>query len=195
VNRLTHIAGGAAAWLGPCAVIHPAPATIAGGAVIAGVCAPWCDIDNLGAWAKRTKRGLRRRRRAGKTIWQLNLIRWRAHPIRGRLSALIALAGPHRQGPCHSLLTALCAGAGLAWAPALWWAGWPAWAGAALAAGLCSHILLDLANEKPVRALWPLRLELYGLGIPVGKRAEVLLIRPAVTFAAALFAVVAIRGH
>lgn len=123
----THQLGGAAAWLGACAPLHPAALTLAGGTVIAALSAPGCDIDVSTSKIARAHR------------WA-----WR----------VVRLAGRHREGPCHSLLTAAFAGLA-AMIPVGWIAAWPLWAGLAVFTGLASHILLDGFTESPVRMLWP----------------------------------------
>lgn len=182
MNHSTHVLGGATAWLGVCALATPGPLPLLAGTAVAALAAPWCDIDNLGAWRRRRKRGIYRttRRRRGhrpRSRYRLQLIRWRKHPIRSRVAWLVSLLGEHRQGPCHSLLCLPLPGLA-ALIPILWIAAWPLWIPLAVMAGLASHILLDLANKKPVRLLWPLPLEVYGLGVLVGGATERWLVRP-----------------
>jgi hypothetical protein len=177
----THMIGGAAAWAGLCAATGTtAVGLVAGGMLAAGAAAPWCDLDNLGAWSRRTRRGVRRTRRGV----QVRLVRWRRHPVKSRLSWLVCRLGSHREGPCHSVLVTAALGGALAAAGAV--SGlWPWWLGAAVGAGLVSHVGLDLLNERPVRVFWPFGRLWYGLGIDVGKAGETWLVRPACFAAAA----------
>jgi membrane-bound metal-dependent hydrolase YbcI (DUF457 family) len=163
MDGLTHSAFGAACWLGGAYLARAGHVAEAAGAVAAAVAAPWCDIDNVGAWGSRRKGALG--------------VRWRKHPVRYRVALAVSVFGKHRQGPAHSLLVAPLLGV-LAALPHARWAWWPLWAGAAISTGLASHILLDLANKRPVRLLWPWDLEAGGLGVPVGGAAELLLVRP-----------------
>jgi membrane-bound metal-dependent hydrolase YbcI (DUF457 family) len=173
--RATHVIGGCAAWLAVCAAASPPAVVTLAGTVAAGVAAPLCDIDNVGAWASR-RRGSRRR----------------AHPWKYRAARVIAHWGAHRRGPCHSFIVTACAAVLLA-APVLL-AGWWPWAiAAAMGTGWWSHIALDLANAQPVRAFWPFGPLIYGLGFRVGRRGELWLIRPAAAAAVALLALVTLR--
>lgn len=135
---------------------------VAGG-VAAALAAPLPDLDNVGAWAARHKGAFG--------------VRWRKHPVRYRLALLLAAFGQHRQGPAHSLLVAPLLGLALV-APVGRWPWWPWWLGVAVSVAVVSHILIDLLNKRPVKALWPWDAEVGGLGVPVGGTVEMLLIRP-----------------
>jgi len=108
------------------------------------------------------------------------------------VASVLSLLGEHREGPCHSLLVAACLGAGVALLHGVWgW--WPVWAGLALGAGLCSHVLIDMLNRTGVAAFWPwpflLGLHLFEVGGPV----EVWVIRPVCFLAAGALAWVQFR--
>lgn len=128
---VTHAAAGAAAWAAAAPHLHHATtaASLAGGAVVAAAVAPWPDIDN-------------RRSAAAQAVKPLH--------------ALVSMAGGHRQGPTHSLLATVLAGLLFA-LPGKYLHGWPWWAPWAAGAGWLSHCLIDMANERPVRFLWPAR--------------------------------------
>lgn len=193
MNRPTHVAGGCAGWLGVSLLVHPSALAILAGTVLAGAVAPLNDIDNLGAWSRRKKRGIFKARRRGKTYRRVQLVRWRRHPVKSRLSWLITLLGKHREGPCHSLL--IVVPFGLAFLlPVLWLTWWPLWLGPAVAVGLASHVGLDLLNERPVKVFWPFPLLVYGLGLRVGKVGETRLIRPLCMAAVPVLFWLTIRG-
>jgi membrane-bound metal-dependent hydrolase YbcI (DUF457 family) len=174
MNGPTHMAFGAACWLGGCLVLHAPSIPAITGAILAALAAPQCDLDNLGAWSKMSKP----RRKDHPIRWTAAKlgVPTRKHPIRYRIALALAEFGPHRQGPAHSLITVGLVGVLLA-LPVLAVSWWPWTVGAAVACGLVSHIVLDLANDKPVRILWPLPLLVYGLGVKVGRFWEVMVIR------------------
>lgn len=134
----THSLGAVAGWLAGSALLHPTPAAIVLGSVAAGLAAPWPDIDNLGAW-----------RRSG-------------HPVKRRVSWAVSLLGSHRRGPTHSLIGGLTVAACLT-VPLAWWPAWPLWLPLAVLTGWWSHLLLDLANKRPLRLFWPSCRLVYGL--------------------------------
>ena len=193
MNAPTHMAGGAAGWLGLAAVIHPAPVALLGGVIAAAVAAPECDLDNVGAWQRRKKRGIRVTGKPGHRRLRIQVIRWRSHPVRSRLSRLLGMFGQHRQGPAHSLFTpAAFAVASLAAAAVTGW--WPWWIGVAVAVGLATHILLDVLTKRPVRIWWP-RQGNYRLGLmKVGGTGEALVLL-ALVLAVAGLGWLTIRGY
>jgi hypothetical protein len=170
-------------WSGAALVLGaPAPVAV-GGATLAAVAAPQCDLDNLGAWSRVTKSPKRKEKPVRWALSKVGVATHR-HPVRYRIALILTAFAPHRQGPAHSVITAAVAGV-LLTLPMLAWPVWPWWTGAAAATGLISHIVLDLANEDPVRVFYPFGPLVYGLGIKVGKAWEILVIRPG-CYAAAL---------
>jgi LexA-binding, inner membrane-associated putative hydrolase len=175
MNHRTHCWAAAAATLMAGALVGAPVLAVAGGTAAAVIVAPWCDIDNRGSWARRKRRqlSLRRTGRGKNRRWRLKMqvIRWRKHPLKSRLSWLVSLFGPHRRGPTHSLLILIPAGLACS-IPVVFIPWWPVWLGPAVAIGLASHPLLDLCNVKPVQLLWPLPHLYRGLGLAVGGPGE-----------------------
>jgi hypothetical protein len=189
----THRLGGAAAWLGACLLVHPSPAAEAGGAVVAFLAGPQCDLDCLGTWSRTRRRWSKKRQPI-----RHHLSKWgatfRAHPVRYRIALLLSIWGKHRDGPAHSIYVVPLAGLVLM-LPRLWLPAWPLWLGAAVAVGLLSHIALDLVTKGRTRVTWPWGKPWEGLGIRVGKATEVLAVRPVLGAAVLGFAWLIVRGR
>jgi hypothetical protein len=168
VRGETHTAFAADSWLAfTLAWPHPSALAIVGGAALAGAAAPWCDLDLPAAWGG-ARRYSRRRAPVRSFLSRYGLYpRFRAHPVKYRVSQAVALAGHrHRDGAAHSLVVAAALGlagaAALLLSPAPWSYLW--WAAPALALGLASHPVLDLGNTYPVRLFWPFGPLFLGLG-------------------------------
>src|SRR5215831_6195967 len=146
----THSLGGATLYVAAC-VLLPVPASaVAGGAIIAALAAPLPDLDNLGTWSRHVRYS---RRKHPVRYWLTRFGLWSPgpkHPFKRAISWVLTRLGTHRRGPAHSLLGGVLAAAAAAW-PAAWLTWFPLWIPAGVLAGCWSHLLLDLANERPVR--------------------------------------------
>jgi len=157
-----HALGGAAAWLVPCALLAPsAPVVVLGtGLAVAGSLAP--DVDHRRADAARFAR------LAGSAVCVAAVVvvvlvagpkdrAARAAAAGGVLLALLPWAvrprcGRGYRGWPHSLI-GLAVASGLAFVPCLV-TGWPVWAGAAVMAGWCSHLVLDAMTREGLPLAW-----------------------------------------
>lgn len=157
----THAMGGAAAWLGCCAVTGPLPAITTLGLGLAAVGALAPDIDHSRAEAAQFCR------KAGLLAFVGGLggaAAERAHPgpwlalaaggvLMGLLPWLTRPHGGGYRGAVHSLwgVAAVAVLGALAWGVAHV----PVWAVTAFAAGWVSHLVLDAMTREGLRLCWP----------------------------------------
>ncbi len=162
----THMLGGVAAWAGICALAQPTPGVVVAGAglAVAGGLAP--DIDHRRAdaaqiargagWAAVAAGGLLALAATSVSPWHRY---WPAIVAAGLLVASLPWVtrprcGGHFRGPVHSMW-GLAAAIALALGPAAFGL-WPGWAGVAVIAGWCSHLVLDAMTKEGIPLAWNL---------------------------------------
>jgi len=152
----THMLGGAAGWLGGCALAAPSATVVVAGTALAvgGALAP--DIDHRSADAARALRtvgtvtvaaGF-----AGAALLGVTGLGWPLFIAAGLLLAMLPWAvRPHHGGGFRGVVHSewgLAAWALLAFAPCLFTTAWPPWAAVALLAGWVSHLVLDAMTRE-----------------------------------------------
>jgi len=152
----THMMGGAAGWLGLCALVQPSPKVVVAGTglAVAGALAP--DIDHRSADAAQFLRlagtvlvGLGF---AGAALLGWATGGWPLFVAAGLLLAVLPWAvRPRHGGGFRGIIHSewgLGAWALLAFIPCLITAAWPVWAAAALVTGWVTHLVLDAMTRE-----------------------------------------------